>query len=137
MFRKLLVVTLCLALAAMNLAGVHVHFVDDDHGDHEHAAHAAEHGHGAHAITALDQHHDDEHGHEGGLDLDPAVKAFGKLSLTLLPLVALWFYVLVARSASTAGLQLPHAAPLRPPNLRSAFYILPPSHAPPTPAFAR
>jgi hypothetical protein len=139
MLRTILITTICLALAGMNVAGTHLHFVGDDHSGHSRGVHAD--SDDAHLISVLDEHHDAEHHgeHEGGVgvDLDAVAKAFGKLPVAPLVVAAILFYILIALFRPMPGFRLRRAAPFRPPRRRSSVCFLPPSHAPPATAFTR
>lgn len=133
MGRSFLVLLVCGSVALMGVLGIHAHLP----GDHAHThGVVAEHEHAApYAVAVLDADHAADHGEDGDIDIDPVVKAFGKLLLLATLVVALFSILCDFLTLATRGIVLrwPSAPPLRPPKDRTRFYILPPALAPPTP----
>lgn len=135
MLRAALISTLCVVIAFLGVAGLHVHVPDVDHADHAVHDH---HGDEAHLTTVLDHGHDADHDEDGDLDIEPMSKAFGKPTLSPPALAAVLTLLLVF--AAYLGLGLPvrvKRAPLRPPRPHLSPHFLPLAHAPPATAFSR
>jgi hypothetical protein len=131
MGRTLLACALCFAIALLGVSGVHAHLAVADHA----APHAEESHlhHGAYVVSVIDADHVSDHDDDGDIDIDPVVKAFGKLLiLPLLVAVALCYVIAVLARGDSGGQRLPIECPLRPPRQRSRFFLLPPAHAPPS-----
>ena len=135
MFRPFVIALICLALASVNLAGVHLHFVSDSH------AGSAQHSPGdepdSRVISVLDEDHDAGHDRAGNVDVDLVTNVFGKHWPSALAAAGIFLYLLIAFFRPQLGIRLPRGKPFRPPRRRASFYLLPPSQAPPTTAFAR
>ena len=129
MLRRALISTLCLAIAFLGVAGLHVH-VPEGGAEHGHESHSSGH---VHTTSILDSDHGDEHRQHGDIDVEPMVKAFGKLSLDQLTPAAILLFVLVALLAATTGTLIARTPLLRPPSRLLPFF-LPPPHAPPATA---
>jgi hypothetical protein len=135
MFRAVLVSALCVVIASLGVAGLHVHVPDGHHADHADHAHD---GGSAHLTTLLHHDHAADHDEEGDVDIEPMSKAFGKPSLSTPALAAVLtlLFVLALYRGLTLFLRV-ESAPLRPPRPQLSPHFLPPSHAPPASAFAR
>jgi hypothetical protein len=132
MSRAFVVWLACLALVSMSVTGAHGHWSagpieSPAHGhaiDEEHVHHDSQ------LFLSLDSQHGDAHQH-GDVDIDPPVKAFGKVGLDNV-IGALWVALTVlALAVALRSLLNQVPPPLRPPKSRSRPYIFPPSHAPP------
>lgn len=136
MLRTFLICALCLAIALIGVSGVHAHLAIEDHdaADRGSASHGEAHAHhGAHVVSVLDADHSSDHDDDGDIDIDPLVKAFGTLLLAALSLAVAILYVIAPLLTGETTRRVPFTRPLRPPRLRPRYFILPPSHAPPTP----
>ena len=113
---------------------MHAHLPGAHHQPHgrlagSHAEHAS-----AYVAAVVDFDHSADHDDDGDIDIDPLVKAFGKILLLVAAVVAipvLWGFLEL--SDRVVVLRVAIAPPLRPPKQRRRFSLLPPSHAPPAP----
>jgi hypothetical protein len=124
-FRNFLILASCFALATLSVSGLHLH-VFEAH------SHAGEEGvHAAAFFSSFDADHDPAHKHDGAIDSDNVVKAFGKLTPQGVGPLLLFMLALVSVLAVPRAQILTWASPHPPPKPRSRSYLHPPSQAPP------
>ena len=128
MIRSILLSWMCFTLALMGVTGVHAHLPAPE-AVIAHGAHAHE---GAYVVSIVDTHHESDHDEDGDIDIEPLVKAFGKTTLAASIAIVSTLIAISIVSSRLGSLRLPVAPPLRPPKTRLRFFLLPPSHAPPT-----
>jgi hypothetical protein len=128
--RHILIIVLCFAVALLGISGLHGHLA----GPHESPTHEK---HGFQLVTVADQEHAPDHSHDGDVDIDPLVKAFGKLPVIKSFIAIVVAYLIVGLLTSAPARRLLRATRRRPPRARHSPYFLPPSHAPPRTAFTR
>lgn len=128
MVRTCLISFLCFNLLLMGVTGVHAH-VPAPQTPVPNAAHVH---HGAYVVSIIDTDHEADHEEDGDVDIEPLTKAFGKSTLgAAAALVAILVGIVIAL-ARVPSLRVPVSPPLRPPKPRRRFFLLPPSHAPPS-----
>ena len=128
MTRVFVIPLLCFTLALMGVTGVHAHLpapeVATAHGAHVHA--------GAYVVSIIDNDHDADHDRDGDIDIEPLVKAFGTTTPAASIAVVSMLIAIFVVAGRLGSFLLLVAPPLRPPKSRLRFFLLPPSHAPPT-----
>lgn len=137
--RRAVALSVCLAIAWLGVSGMHGHRTITDSNPvraHQHIDDFG-HGHGGdvqHAVSLLGAHHTHEHVDHGLVDVDPPTKAFAKVSVSIVLIAVLFAFGIFLFAAATPFSVRTVLPPPRPPRPGRRALLLPPSHAPPTPA---